>query len=104
LKRQEEILFGDPDECEIRAASILAVHLIVNFANEKIPLEKDTGDWGQRLNAPLVDVYLGRKRRQQVHLYGQTPFHRTRSFFIKLFLIHQLISFEYLIHRLTQFK
>jgi hypothetical protein len=58
LERKELIPFGDPDECEIRAASILAVHLIANQANDKIPLEKDTGDGGQRLNAPLVDVYL----------------------------------------------
>ncbi|CAF4934056.1 unnamed protein product, partial [Rotaria magnacalcarata] len=50
LERKEEIPFGDRDECEIRAASILAVQLLVNQANEKIPLEKDTGDGGQRLN------------------------------------------------------
>jgi len=81
LDRKEEIPFGDEDECEIRAGSILAVHLIVNQANEKIPLEKDTGDGGQRLNAPLVDVYLWRKRRQQSQIYEQTPFHRTRSIF-----------------------
>jgi len=81
LDKKEEIPFGDPDEIEIRAASILAVHLIVNQVNEKSPLEKDTGDGGQRLNAPLVDVYLWRKRRQQAHLYEHTPFHRTRSIF-----------------------
>jgi hypothetical protein len=65
VDRKEEIPFGDPDECEIRAGLILAVHLIVNQANEKILLEKDTGDGDQRPNAPLVDVYLWRKRRQQ---------------------------------------
>jgi len=81
LQRKEEIQFGDPDECEIRAASILAVHLIVNHASDKIPLEQDTGDGGQRLSAPLVDVYLWRKRRQQPQMYQQTPFHRTRSIF-----------------------
>ncbi|CAF1933450.1 unnamed protein product [Rotaria magnacalcarata] len=81
LERKEEIPFGDRDECEIRAASILAVQLIVNQANEKIPLEKDTGDGGQRLNAPLVDVYLWRRRRQFTDLYKQTPFHRARSIF-----------------------
>ena len=58
LERKEEIPFGDPDECEIRAGSILAVHLIANQANEKILLEKDTGDAGERLSKPLVDVYL----------------------------------------------
>ena len=81
LERKEEIPFGDQDECEIRAASILSVHLIVNQVNEKIPLEKDTGDAGLRLNAPLIDFYLWRKRRQQADLYGKTPFHRTRSIF-----------------------
>lgn len=81
LERKELIPFGDPDECEIRAASILAVHLIANQANDKIPLEKDTGDAGLRLNAPVVDVYLWRKRRQHVDIYEQTPFHRTRSIF-----------------------
>jgi hypothetical protein len=81
LDRKEEIQFGDPDEIEIRAGSILAVHLIVNQANEKSPLEKDTGDGGQRLNAPLVDVYLWRKRRQQAQIYEQTPFHRSRCIF-----------------------
>jgi len=81
LEQKEEIPFGDSDECEIRAASILAVRLIVNHANEKIPLEIDTGDGGQRLNAPLVDVYLWRRRRQQSQIYEQTPFHRTRSIF-----------------------
>ena len=81
LEQKEFIPFGDRDECEIRAASILAVHLIVNQANEKIPLEKDTGDGGQRLNAPLVDVYLWRKRREHEQIYQQTPFHRTRSIF-----------------------
>ncbi|CAF1691411.1 unnamed protein product, partial [Adineta ricciae] len=45
LERKEEITFGDPDECEIRAASILAIHLIANHVNEKSPLEKDTGDF-----------------------------------------------------------
>ena len=81
LERKEEMKFGDPDECEIRAASILAVHLIANHVNEKCPLEKDTGEFGERLNEPLVDVYLWRKRRQQAHIYEQTPFHRTRSIF-----------------------
>ncbi len=33
INRKEEIPSGDPDECEIRAGSILAVHLIVNQAN-----------------------------------------------------------------------
>ena len=81
LDRKELIPFGDTDECEIRAGSILAVHLLVNRVNEKIPLEKDTGDGGQRLNAPLIDVYLWRRRREYQHLYAQTPFHRTRSIF-----------------------
>ena len=81
LDRKELIAFGDADECEIRAGSILAVHLLVNRVNEKIPLETDTGDGGQRLNAPLIDVYLWRRRREHQHLYAQTPFHRTRSIF-----------------------
>ncbi|UJR30742.1 hypothetical protein I4U23_018262 [Adineta vaga] len=81
LDKKEEIPFGDSDECEIRAASILAVHLIANEANEKISLEKDTGDFGERLNEPLVDVYLRRKRREQSDIYEKTPFHRTRSIF-----------------------
>ncbi|CAF1069224.1 unnamed protein product [Rotaria sordida] len=81
LEKKEEIPYGDSDECEIRAGSILAVHLIVNQANEKIPLEKDTGEGGPRLNAPVVDVYLWRRRRELTHLYKQTPFHRTRSIF-----------------------
>ncbi|UJR29724.1 hypothetical protein I4U23_017273 [Adineta vaga] len=81
LEKKEEIPFGDSDECEIRAASILAVHLIANEANEKIPLEKDTGDFGERLNEPLVDVYLWRKRRERSDIYEKTPFHRTRSIF-----------------------
>jgi hypothetical protein len=81
LEKKEIIPFGDPDECEIRAGSILAVHLIVNQASNKIPLEQDTGDGGKRLSAPIVDVYLWRKRRQQSQIYDQTPFHRTRSIF-----------------------
>jgi len=81
LERKEELPFGDERECEIRAASILSVYLIVKFANEKVPLEIDTGDGGQRLNAPLIDVYLWRKRRQFFQIYQQTPFHRTRSIF-----------------------
>ncbi len=81
INRKEVIPFGDPDECEIRAGSILSVYLIVNQANEKIPLEKDTGDGGQRLNAPLADVFLWKRRRQHLHTYEQTPFHRTRSIF-----------------------
>ena len=81
LERKEEIPFGDENECEIRAGAILAVHLIVNEVNEKIPLEKDTGDTGLRLNASLLDFYLWRKRREQAQFYQKTPFHRTRSIF-----------------------
>jgi hypothetical protein len=36
LEWKEPIRYGDPDECEIRAGSILTVHLIVNYVDEKI--------------------------------------------------------------------
>ena len=81
LKRKELIPFGDEDEVEIRGASILAVHLLVQQANEEIPLEKDLGDEGERLTSATVDFFLWRRRRLFEEQYHQTPFHRTRSIF-----------------------
>jgi hypothetical protein len=81
IDQKEEIPSGDLDECEIRAGSILVVDLIVNHGNEKIRLEKNTKNEGQKLNAAIVDGYLWRKSVDQEVLYQQTPFHRTRTIF-----------------------
>ena len=81
LQRKDIMGYGDEDEVEIRAGSILAVHLIVNQVNEMIPFERDIGDEGQRITAALVDVFLWRRRREHKEIYDKTPFHRTRSIF-----------------------
>jgi hypothetical protein len=78
LEHKEQIPFGDVDEIEIRAASILAVQLLVNELNERIA---SNGDERQRVTAAMVDVVLWRRRREQQELYQCTPFHRTRSIF-----------------------
>lgn len=81
LERREEIPFGDEDECEIRAASILAVDHLVQLVNDQLPFETNIGEEGQRINAIDIDVFLWRRRRELSSLYAVTPFHRTRSIF-----------------------
>ena len=81
LLKKELLPFGDEDEVEIRAGSILCVHLLVQQANEDLPLEKDLGEEGERLSSATVDFFLWRRRREMSQIYGQTPFHRTRSIF-----------------------
>lgn len=81
LRRKELIPYGDEDEVEIRAASILSVEYLVQLVNEEIPLETNIGEQGQRLNAILIDVFLWKRRRNFSNIYNQTPFHRTRSIF-----------------------
>jgi len=81
LNRHEEIPFGDEDECEIRAASILSVDYLVQMVNEQIPFETNIGEQGQRLNSILIDVFIWKRRRELSSIYSSTPFHRTRSIF-----------------------
>ncbi|CAF1491616.1 unnamed protein product, partial [Rotaria sordida] len=100
LQRKKLILYGDPDEYEIRAESILTVHLIVNHANEKILLEKDT-DVEQRLNAPFVDAYLWKKDENKLIYTNKHHFivldqYSINYFFFSSIILIQNILFNYL--------
>ncbi|CAF1549980.1 unnamed protein product, partial [Didymodactylos carnosus] len=79
--KHEMLPNGDKDEVEIRAAAIVATQLIVNCINEELPLEKDLGDGGSRINNILVDYYLWDLRREKQVELIETPFHRTRCIY-----------------------